>query len=562
MTSSLTPDTQLRPPEAAEPAGGGSAAPRRRRRHPLRGRGPETVRLAAAAVGVAAIVLYLVVAAMRLGYPYALERLEGNSLIEVHRVLTGQQLYPAPTAGYVVDGYPPLYFLVSAGFATVLGTSYLPLRVVSLLSSLAAFAVAGRLVQKETGSRAAGIGAAGVFAATYFVGDVWLDVGRVDSLFLALSVGGLYAARNMKTARGAVAAALLLAGAALTKQTGLLEDVAVLGALLVFAKDRRRVAVIAAAAWAAVTVAANLLIWQVEGRWYLFFVYELMRKQKLSYPAFGGFWTTLTAALGLAVFAAVIGGAGAARSAWAARAPRPAGEAAVPLAGRLPLELLAGFAAMAIEGYTALVKVGGGVNDLLVTYLAVALLAGLALGSRHRLVALLSGMLVFAQAFILVSSAHPATALPSSAARAAGERLAAGMRALGGDPVAPTEPELNIQTGTAVAAHSSAVYDVVRANDPQGIASYDKTSAAAIARRQYSAVITYSVGVPLFGPPGILARYYQECLQPAAAGPGTVLYPVAGGESVSPAVVWIPKGSATCQSVFSVLRNGSKEAGS
>jgi hypothetical protein len=32
------------------------------------------------------------------------EWLEGNSLVEVHRILAGQPLYPAPTVGYVADG--------------------------------------------------------------------------------------------------------------------------------------------------------------------------------------------------------------------------------------------------------------------------------------------------------------------------------------------------------------------------------------------------------------------------------------------------------------------------
>ena len=79
------------------------------------------VRLAAALAGLVAIVAYLFVALSRLDYPFALEWLEGNSLVEVHRILAGQPLYPAPTAGYVPDGYPPLYFAVSAAAARVLG---------------------------------------------------------------------------------------------------------------------------------------------------------------------------------------------------------------------------------------------------------------------------------------------------------------------------------------------------------------------------------------------------------------------------------------------------------
>src|ERR1700749_955101 len=150
------------------------------------------VQLAAGLAGLVAIGAYLYIALSRLTYPFALEWLEGNSLVEVHRIVTGQPLYPAPTAGYVPDGYSPLYFAVSAGVARVLGGSYLSLRLVSLLSSLACFALLARLVQRETGSLAAGAGAAGLFAATYFATGTWFDVGRVDSLLLALTIGSPY----------------------------------------------------------------------------------------------------------------------------------------------------------------------------------------------------------------------------------------------------------------------------------------------------------------------------------------------------------------------------------
>ena len=116
------------------------------------------VRLAAALLGLAVIGVYLSIALSRLTYPFTIEWLESNSLVEVHRILSGQQLYPAPGVGYVPDGYPPLYFAVSAAVAAVLGPSYLPLRLVSLVSSLACFALLGRLVQRETGSAGAGTG--------------------------------------------------------------------------------------------------------------------------------------------------------------------------------------------------------------------------------------------------------------------------------------------------------------------------------------------------------------------------------------------------------------------
>ena len=113
--------------------GPGNAAGRARVPSRCRWDLPRAVRLAAALLGLAAIATYLVIALLRLTYPFPLEYLESNSLVEVQRILTGRPLYAAPAVGYVPDGYPPLYFATSAAAASVLGLSYLPLRLVSLV---------------------------------------------------------------------------------------------------------------------------------------------------------------------------------------------------------------------------------------------------------------------------------------------------------------------------------------------------------------------------------------------------------------------------------------------
>jgi hypothetical protein len=535
-----SPGILRRPRDAAEPALAGP---------PWRQWAPRAARLAAALAGLVAIGAYLFVALSRLDYPFALEYLEGNSLVEVHRVLAGQPLYPAPTAGYVPDGYPPLYFFVSAAVARVLGVSYLTLRLVSLVSSLACFALLTRLVQRETGSLAAGTGAAGAFAATYFVAGAWFDIGRVDSLFLALSVGALYAARHMRGPRGAVAAGVLFAAAALTKQTGLAEMAAVTAALLT--GPRRRLAGVTAVTEVALVGVSTVVLRFTSGGWYTYYTFKQMSEHSLTYGNFGWFWTALLTATGLAAGAAVIG------------------------ARRVPRELLAACAALAVEGYATLVHSGGSINDMLPAYLAVALLAGLALGGTglgtgtapgggpgRRRVTTAAGILVLAQSVFLLASSHPSQAIPSSAARAAGERLIAGMRAFGGDVAVADDPGLSLRAGMAPAATPGAVFDVVRATDKAGIESYRRSGREAVKDRQFSAIIAASPGHPLYNPPN-LVQDYQECVQPLPAGPGTLLVPVSDSEGsrLRPAVVWIPWGSGSCQDAISIL-NGGKAAGS
>ncbi len=517
MTVSSSRDSRSRPRDESQ------SAPART----LRCRASRASRLAAALAGLVAITAYLFVALSRLGYPFPLEWLEGNSLVEVHRILAGQPLYPAPAAGYVPDGYPPLYFAVSAAAARVLGVSYLPLRLVSLVSSLACFALLARLVQRETGSIAAGTGAAGLFAATYFATGTWFDVARVDSLFLALSIGGLYAARWMRGTPGAVAAGLLLAAAALTKQTGLAEAAAVTAALL--AGPRRGLACVAALAEVTVLGVSTLVLGLTSGGWYIYYVFELMSEHPLTGRSFGWFWTLLLPALGLAACAALIG------------------------ARRVPPVLLAGCAALVVEGYAALVHSGGGIDDVLPAYLAVALLAGLAIGgAATRWVTAVSGLLVIAQTALLLSGFHPSRAIPASADRAVGERLIAGLRQFGGRVAIPADPGLSLLAGMTPVAHQDAAYDVLRSSDQAAITRFEASAAAAVAARRFSAIITDGPGLPRGYPPS-LSRYYRQCPQPLLAGVPAALFRPVAGIRARPASVWLPRGSGSCQAAVDIL---------
>jgi len=480
--------------------------------------------------------MYLFIALSRLTYPFTIEWLESNSLVEVHRILAGQNLYPAPTAAYVPDGYPPLYFAVSAAAASVLGVSYLSLRLVSLLASVICFALLGRLIQRETGSAAAGTAAAGLFAAVYFATQTWFDVGRVDSLFLALSIGGLYAARWMHRTRGAIGAGALLAAAALTKQTGLLEGVMVLAVLV--PGPRRRLALIAALTDFAILGISTLVLGLTSGGWYIYYVFEQMSEHALNYSAISGFWSSyLLPAMGIAAGAALIA------------------------VFRAPLVLVAGSVALAAEGYTALVHSGGGANDMLPAYLAVALLAGLAMGNQRAWwVAAASAALVLAQSAWLLSGFHPAQAIPTGADSAAGQRFIAGLRALGGTIAIPGDPGLSLLAGmTPAAAHEDAAYDVLRATDQSALTSFTRSAEYALAARLYSAIIFDSQTPPLGYQPW-LSQYYRQCPQPLLADvPAAGFRPVAGGITSRPTSIWLPQGRGSCQAAVQLLDGAGKE---
>jgi hypothetical protein len=517
------------------------------------------VRAVAALAGLAVIGTYLGVALARLGYPGHLEILEGNSLVEMHRILAGQQLYPPPSASYVPDGYPPLYFGVSAAAATVLGQSYLPLRLVSLVASLASFAILGRLVQRETSSRGAGVAAAGLLAATYFATDTWFDLGRVDSLFLALSVAGLYAARWAGRTRGAVVAGLLLGAAFCTKQSALAEGLAVLVALA--AGSRRRLVVPAGIAYAAVVGGSTLALGLASHGWYVYYVFEQMSQHALSPSAASQFWVSeLLPTLAIAIGAAVLG------------------------ARRMPFTLLAGCAALVAESFAARAATGSNLNDLLPAYLAVAVLAGLAMGGQSPL--LLSGALgrlarartawpapfarwragaagtwipvaasalVIAQIGLLAGGFRLSQAFPPDNDRLAQQRLVAAARSLGGTVAIPADPGIAVAEGLPPTEDQVAAADVLRASDQSAKAVFMASLAHAVMTEQYSAIITEFYR-DLRGFPVYLPSYYHEC--PQMPTDGVLSVPFAGNADALPISVWLPIGHGpSCAAVTRTLES-------
>ena len=515
-----------------------------------------TARAAAAIAGLAVIGAYVSIALARLGYPGHLEILEENSLVEVNRILAGRQLYPAPSASFVPDGYTPLYFAVSAGAASVLGHSYLPLRLVSLVASLVCFAILGRLVQGETRSRAAGMAAAGLLAATYFAVGTWFDVARVDSLFLALSVAGLYAARRAHSTGGAVATGLLLGAAFCTKQAALVESVAVLAALA--AGPRRRLAAVAAAAWTAVVGGSTLGLGLASHGWYVYYVFEQMSQHAFSPSNASQFWISeLLPALGIAICAALVG------------------------ARRMPLVLLAGCAALAVEAFAARAETGSNLNDLLPAYMMIAVLAGLAMGGRpalsprvagrfawpawlarfmqwrrsagRRWIPVVVSCLVFVQIGVLAGGFRLSQAFPPDAYRIADQRLVTAARALGGTVAIPAAPGIAIMAGLQPAEDQVAAADVLHASDQNAKTIFVASLARAVAAQMFSGIIAEFSG-DLRGFPADLPRYYHRC--PQTPPDGVLSVPFSANAKALPVSVWLPIGHGpSCTAVVRLLES-------
>ena len=178
--------------------------------------------VACAVLGAAHAATFLAVALLRRGYPYDIEWMEGGQLVHSYEILAGRFPYRAPSADHIAYPYQPLYSAVVAAFGAVFGLSLPLARSVSIASTLALAALVGVAVWQETRSRRHALLAGAAVLSLYGVTGFWFDLARVDSMFMALLVGGLLAARAIESAWGAtLVSALLLVLAYKTKQLAL-----------------------------------------------------------------------------------------------------------------------------------------------------------------------------------------------------------------------------------------------------------------------------------------------------------------------------------------------------
>lgn len=277
---------------------------------------PLLVRLArrgALLASLLSVAAYLVVASQRMAYPFELEWMEGGMVDAVRRLLAGQPLYVPPSLEYVPFIYAPLYFYVSAAASAVLGVGFLPLRFVSFAASLGQFALLFLLARRTAGSAVAGLLSVGLYAALYRLSGAWLDVGRVDSLFLCLLLFGVFLHLRASSWRGSALAGASLGLAFLAKQTALLAAAPLVALELV---TRRRQAIALLASLLGVAVLPSLALELSSGGWFRYYVFDLPGQHELLPSMLVYFWLgDLALPLPLACALAVAALAGAGRAA-------------------------------------------------------------------------------------------------------------------------------------------------------------------------------------------------------------------------------------------------------
>lgn len=227
---------------------------------------------------VVAIAQVVIVMTVRWRYPYELEWMEGAIVDHVRCVMSGHALYRSPGVDFTPYIYTPFYYGVSALVCRVIGVGFLGPRLVSVLAALGSMLVIGSFVRRETHDRTAALVAVGWFAATYELTGFWLDIARVDSLFLFLVLSGTWLARFGRTHLSAVGAGAVVFLAFFTKQTGLV--LAAPAIAFSFARGWKRGSS-TLAAFAVLTTASVVWMNRVSDGWFSFYVFEVPGQHRL-----------------------------------------------------------------------------------------------------------------------------------------------------------------------------------------------------------------------------------------------------------------------------------------
>ncbi|TMM20138.1 MAG: glycosyltransferase family 39 protein [Actinobacteria bacterium] len=471
---------------------------------------------------------YLWVALHRLGYPFELEWLEGGAVGIVQRAAAGHGLYVQPSLHYVPWPYPPMYFWTSAAVAHVTGVGFLALRLVSFTASLATFVVIYILVRSGTSDRVAGVCAVGLYAATFRLSGAWLDLGRVDSLFLLLFLLAVLVARRARSWRGGIAVGALVFLAFFTKQTALVAALPLLGWLLL---RRPRVGAAAAGATGVLVIGSTPVMNALSHGWYGYYVFDELSHQPFVAGAVAGFWThDLWQPLGVALLLGVAG-------VLARLATKVS-----PLHGRGMLGFdLAVVLGLVVAGWVGRLHSGGWDDVLIPAAAGAALLVGHAVAALRRASPfrwrwLVTAVLAVPLVVQLDQLRYPLAAqIPTAADHRAGNQLVASLRHLPGQVIVLDHPWYATLAGKGTSAQEEAIYEVLRSGDDRGRRVLLRDLPGAVASPAVGAVVLDN-GDEARGFAAVLARDFIEV--PVPLVPGDALYPVTD-QRVRPTLLFV-----------------------
>jgi 4-amino-4-deoxy-L-arabinose transferase-like glycosyltransferase len=393
------------------------------------------------------IVTFIVIS--RINYRYDLEWMEGASLIEVYRIFFGQNLYVQPSLNYIPSIYPPLYFYLSAALAKIIGIGFLPLRIISITSSIGCLLVIFQAVKEKTQSIFCGFIAAGGFVAIFRLGGAWFDIARIDMLFIFLCLAGTYTLAK-QTTKASIIAGIFFSLALLTKQTAIsIFGVLVITTLILFKKQT----IPFICSFTFLTLVIYYYLNSSSNGWYQYYTLILPTSYQIR-------WSSLFATIQAAFLV----------------------EAVFIIIGILPLildyrkviqdKLLLYYysASIGFAGTAVIARINHGAydNTLLPAYAIIAIIFGLGVGwlilyfefqnINNSLFQTIMWLAITIQFFLL--GYNPIQQIPTLADRRAGDKLVSQISSVPGNVLIPYHNYLNLYAGKNIYFHFVAFNDI------------------------------------------------------------------------------------------------------
>ncbi|MDR3736652.1 MAG: hypothetical protein P4L10_14105 [Acidobacteriaceae bacterium] len=461
------------------------------------------LRYALIAVSVVMVAAFLAAAKKRLHYAFEYDWIEDGMLASVRHICAGQPLYSAPSVHFTPYLYTPVYLYLAAALSKLIGISYVPLRLISILATLGCFAGIYALVFSETRRVFAGAAAVGFFAACYPVLEGSFDIGRVDMLFICVVLWAIFATRRMHP----LFAALLWVCAFQTKQ-GVL-PIAML--FLCHEWQRPRRVAMGVGGFAAMMALSIGWLTHATGGWYRYYVFGMA----------GGFGFEIHQAAHFIPYdlLAVCGIALLLVLAAFLVEPPPMRSAA------FSFYLLGTVGMVVFTGYLRAHR-GANVNSLIPAYAWIGILFGVALARLYRLLeansarAAMAVLLVAAMTQMAQHYYSPAEYVVAPEEAALRNQFEATLRKIPGDVLVLSHPEDGMMAGKAEYAGSESIGAVIEAKQQKNGDQLMQDYAALIHSRRLSAVVLdapaeYFLGFPRVWMPGDFLAYYPLRVQDA-----------------------------------------------
>lgn len=238
------------------------------------------------ALALASVMATIVVACLRITYPFELEWLEGGLLDHVIWIRNGNSLYCPPTFDHIPYLYNPLFFYLTAGVMEFTGEGFFAVRLVPLVSTCVSYMLIFVIVRRHTSSAGLGMIATGLYAASYGWCGSLFDIGRIDPLVTVCLLGAVYCATRTPRLRWFVVSSVLMFLALYTKQSALATIVGILVGMIFV---DRRAGIIASMVFGLLTgIAVGIESFASDG-WYLFYVYDIPKSAGIRDNVFGYF---------------------------------------------------------------------------------------------------------------------------------------------------------------------------------------------------------------------------------------------------------------------------------